>query len=116
MKIRFNPNLYESGYVCLSLLGTWKGEARENWQPNHSNISQVLLSIQTIVMNEDVYYNEPSYEDFDRIIKKDFNTAYQNIVRFGNLAYAMNQMLESPPEQFKQIIKTHFYLKRNKIL
>lgn len=23
--IRFNPNLYSSGYVCLSLLGTWSG-------------------------------------------------------------------------------------------
>lgn len=25
-KIRFNPNLYECGRVCLSLLGTWDGE------------------------------------------------------------------------------------------
>jgi hypothetical protein len=25
MKVRFNPNLYESGYICLSLLGTWAG-------------------------------------------------------------------------------------------
>lgn len=24
-RVRFNPNLYESGYVCLSLLGTWTG-------------------------------------------------------------------------------------------
>ena len=24
-KIRFNPNLYSNGFVCLSLLGTWKG-------------------------------------------------------------------------------------------
>ncbi len=25
-KIRFNPNLYNCGKVCLSLLGTWSGE------------------------------------------------------------------------------------------
>lgn len=25
-KIRFNPNLYHDGKVCLSLLGTWKGQ------------------------------------------------------------------------------------------
>lgn len=23
--VRFNPNLYDCGYVCLSLLGTWSG-------------------------------------------------------------------------------------------
>jgi ubiquitin-protein ligase len=26
-KIRFNPNLYSCGKVCLSLLGTWRGLA-----------------------------------------------------------------------------------------
>jgi ubiquitin-protein ligase len=26
-KIRFNPNLYPDGKVCLSLLGTWRGQA-----------------------------------------------------------------------------------------
>ncbi len=26
-KIRFNPNLYNCGKVCLSLLGTWRGQA-----------------------------------------------------------------------------------------
>ena len=26
-KIRFNPNLYSCGKVCLSLLGTWRGSA-----------------------------------------------------------------------------------------
>jgi ubiquitin-protein ligase len=26
-KVRFNPNLYSCGKVCLSLLGTWRGNA-----------------------------------------------------------------------------------------
>ena len=30
-KVRFNPNLYANGYVCLSLLGTWQGNADEKW-------------------------------------------------------------------------------------
>jgi ubiquitin-protein ligase len=29
VSVRFNPNLYDSGYVCLSLLGTWAGRAEE---------------------------------------------------------------------------------------
>jgi len=42
-----NPNLYANGKVCLSLLGTWKGNhAVEMWDPVKSNLLQVILSIQ----------------------------------------------------------------------
>ncbi|KAB5550800.1 hypothetical protein GE09DRAFT_1123717 [Coniochaeta sp. 2T2.1] len=41
-KIRFNPNLYNDGKVCLSLLGTWSGE---NWKAAYSTLLQVLVSI-----------------------------------------------------------------------
>ena len=27
-KVRFNPNLYNDGKVCLSILGTWAGPGR----------------------------------------------------------------------------------------
>lgn len=37
-KIRFNPNLYACGKVCLSLLGTWRGHASENWDPKLSTL------------------------------------------------------------------------------
>ena len=56
--IRFNPNLYASGYVCLSLLGTW---GRKDWNPKVSTLMQVLLSIQAIVMSNEVYFNEPGW-------------------------------------------------------
>lgn len=36
--VRFNPNLYACGKVCLSLLGTWRGSATENWDPKLSTI------------------------------------------------------------------------------
>lgn len=36
--VRFNPNLYSCGKVCLSLLGTWWGNASENWDPKISNL------------------------------------------------------------------------------
>ena len=40
--VRFNPNLYADGKVCLSLLGTWHGgDATEKWDPLRSNILQV---------------------------------------------------------------------------
>ena len=37
-QVRFNPNLYACGKVCLSLLGTWRGSATENWDPKLSTI------------------------------------------------------------------------------
>lgn len=37
-KVRFNPNLYSCGKVCLSLLGTWRGNASENWDPQISTL------------------------------------------------------------------------------
>ena len=37
-QVRFNPNLYNCGKVCLSLLGTWSGPG---WVPGESTILQV---------------------------------------------------------------------------
>lgn len=61
-KVRFNPNLYSCGKVCLSLLGTWRGNASENWDPKLSTLLQVLVSTQAIIMSEEVYFNEPGFE------------------------------------------------------
>lgn len=83
-KVRFNPNLYENGKVCLSLLGTWNGPGNYvhekcfcvflilclrkphvisflsvGWIPNQSTLLQVLLSIQSLIFVPDPYFNEP---------------------------------------------------------
>ncbi|EGB09201.1 hypothetical protein AURANDRAFT_16586, partial [Aureococcus anophagefferens] len=44
--LKFGPNLYADGLVCLSLLGTWPGPG---WDPNASSLLQVLISIQGLV-------------------------------------------------------------------
>lgn len=41
--LRVNPNMYENGYVCLSLLNTWNGRPNECWNPQASTLLQVLL-------------------------------------------------------------------------
>lgn len=48
-----------AGKVCLSLLGTWAGPG---WQPGKSTLLQVLVSIQSLIMVPDPYFNEPGYE------------------------------------------------------
>ncbi|VDP47922.1 unnamed protein product [Heligmosomoides polygyrus] len=59
---QLNPNLYQNGKVCTSLLGTWSGQGVEKWNPSSSNILQVLLSIQALILVPEPYFNEAGYE------------------------------------------------------
>ena len=52
--MRFNPNLYTNGKVCLSILNTWSGESWTSCQ----TISSVLLTL-SIVLCENPLLNEP---------------------------------------------------------
>lgn len=58
---RLNPNLYEDGKVCVSLLGTWSGRGTEMWGPN-STLLQVIVSIQGLILVDQPYFNEAGYE------------------------------------------------------
>ena len=62
--LRVNPNLYDTGKVCLSLLGTWAGRqgSSEVWSPERSTLLQVLVSIQGLVLVREPYFNEAGYE------------------------------------------------------
>ena len=51
--IRFNPNLYRNGKVCISLLNTWKGDQWTSCQ----SISSILLTL--CILNENPLLNEP---------------------------------------------------------
>jgi ubiquitin-conjugating enzyme E2 O len=58
-----NPNLYEDGKICLSLLGTWHADERnESWSPAKSTLLQVLVSIMGLVLVKEPYYNEAGYD------------------------------------------------------
>jgi len=48
-----NPNLYQDGKVCLSLLGTWSGEP---WKPGVSTLLQVLVSIQAMTFCDEPHW------------------------------------------------------------
>ena len=114
---RFNPNLYNTGKVCLSLLGTWSGKSTENWDPKISTLLQVLISIQSIIMSDLVYFNEPSYEhEMGTPSGEAKNEAYSNIVRYSNIKYAMIEQIRNPSPGFEEVIKRHFYLKKDQIL
>ncbi|KAL2357372.1 hypothetical protein BJ546DRAFT_1074578 [Cryomyces antarcticus] len=58
-----NPNLYEDGKICLSLLGTWPTDERnESWRSTRSTVLQILVSILGLVLVREPYYNEAGYE------------------------------------------------------
>lgn len=59
---RVNPNLYEDGKICLSVLGTWEGNKGESWSPTKSTLLQVLVSLLGLVLVREPYYNEAGYE------------------------------------------------------
>jgi ubiquitin-protein ligase len=115
--VRFNPNLYACGKVCLSLLGTWRGHATENWDAKMSTMLQVLVSVQAIIMAEEVYFNEPGFENEAGTVEGEKkNEGYANIVRFANVKFAMLGQLKNPPRGFESVIKRHFYVKRQEVL
>uniref|UniRef100_A0A915NRX6 UBC core domain-containing protein n=1 Tax=Meloidogyne floridensis TaxID=298350 RepID=A0A915NRX6_9BILA len=60
--VRFNPNLYDDGKVCLSILNTWRGRPEERWNADTSSLLQVLVSIQSLILVNEPYFNEPGYE------------------------------------------------------
>lgn len=59
---RVNPNLYEDGKICLSLLGTWEGSKGEGWNASRSTLLQVVVSLLGLVLVKEPYFNEAGYE------------------------------------------------------
>ncbi|KAJ9658623.1 hypothetical protein H2201_007703 [Coniosporium apollinis] len=57
-----NPNLYEDGKICLSLLGTWHADEKgEAWSASKSTVLQVLVSLLGLVLVREPYFNEAGY-------------------------------------------------------
>ena len=115
--VRFNPNLYNNGKVCLSLLGTWSGSGGEKWNKNTSTILQILVSIQSLILVENPYFNEPGYEKMINTEKgKISNFEYNDKTQYNTIKWAINDNIENPPDEFKDIINNHFKLKKNDII
>jgi ubiquitin-protein ligase len=112
--VAFGPNLYSNGYVCLSIINTWSGDPEERWNPSYSNLLQVLLSIQSLVMDENIISKEPGYAGYS--VNSLDNIIYTTIVRYNNIRYAMIEQIRNPPPEFAPVILTHFRLKREVIL
>lgn len=114
--VRFNPNLYKNGKVCLSLLGTWSGTGGEKWNAKTSTMLQVLVSIQSLILIEQPYFNEPGYErEIGTLRGNANNEEYNQNIRQATATWAIKDMIENPPKGFEEIIEHHFNLKKDNI-
>lgn len=77
--VRFNPNLYICGKVCVSLLNTWRGDQWTSCQ----TISTVLLTLCTLLCQNPLL-NEPGVN-----IKHQDMNSYNEIIEFSNLDIAV---------------------------
>ncbi|RAL45054.1 hypothetical protein DM860_003813 [Cuscuta australis] len=114
--LRLNPNLYECGKVCLSLLNTWTGKGTEKWVPAQSTMLQVLVSIQALILNAKPFFNEPGYETsyVGREGERRSNTYSENV--FVLSLKTMIYTLRRPPRHFEDLVAGYFQTHAHDIL
>jgi len=109
--IRFNPNLYKNGKVCLSILNTWVGEQWSSCQ----SISSILLTLSTILNNKPLL-NEPGVP----LSHPELNI-YNEIILYSNILIALCGMLDkiyllTEFEIFYEVMKENFLLNYKDLL
>jgi ubiquitin-conjugating enzyme E2 Z len=97
-KIRFNPNLYTCGKVCVSLLNTWRGEQWTSCQ----TISTMLLTLCTLLCKNPLL-NEPGVGSGHSDIKN-----YNEIIEFYNIRIAVCDILHKKQGVYMRFFE-HFY-------
>ncbi|OQV16886.1 Ubiquitin-conjugating enzyme E2 Z [Hypsibius exemplaris] len=122
-RVRFGPNLYAEGKICLSILGTWSGPS---WTAAMT-VSVVLTSIQSL-MSVGALRNEPGHEKQlltdPSIIAYDHNVRYDTIrvAVLDNLDLALQQTGPARPgqlfwpEKFKRAMYSSFHKNFNEML
>lgn len=92
-RTRFNPNIYAQGKVCLSILGTWRGEPGEEWS-SAQGLESILISIQSL-MSANPYENEPGFEDAKSEYDKKNQAAYVAKITHETLRISIIERLET---------------------
>jgi len=103
--VRFNPNLYKTGKVCISVLNTWRGDQWTSCQ----TISSILLTLCTVLC-KDPMLNEPGITQKHRDFK-----SYNTIIEYKNVEVAMLSMVNKRSgyyldtfDRFYPVVKEHF--------
>lgn len=118
-----NPNLYASGYVCLSLINTWQGRAVERWSTSTSTILQLLVSLQGLVLNDNPYFNEPMVAVGLQQLKNGILTGFwhKKVMNYNQNVFVyscrtMIHKMKRPPKGFERLVFEHFRQRQEVIL
>ena len=102
--IRFNPNLYTCGKVCVSLLNTWRGDQWTSCQ----SISTVLLTLCTLLCKNPLL-NEPGVNENHNDLK-----SYNEISEYSNLNVAVCDIVRKKKGVFLPFFENFYpYVKEN---
>ncbi|XP_050371187.1 probable ubiquitin-conjugating enzyme E2 26 [Argentina anserina] len=114
--LRLNPNLYDCGKVCLSLLNTWSGGKQEKWIRGTSTMLQVLVSIQGLILNAEPYFNEPGWARQKGKPSGEGPSKKYNEDTFILSLKTMVYTMKKPPKHFKDFVIGHFHNRAHDIL
>lgn len=111
--IRFNPNLYINGKVCVSILNTWRGEPWSSCQ----SITTILLTLCTL-LSKTPLINEPGVK-----ISNPDCEIYNSIIEYNNIKVAICNMIEKKQGVlmqefyvFHSFMKEHFLKNHDALL
>ncbi|KAL2239070.1 putative ubiquitin-conjugating enzyme E2 38 [Sesamum indicum] len=100
-----NPSLWRDGRVCLTPCETWFDRLKQNWlgnnnkgkwNPNESNLLQVLRGIQDLISSSSPHSLEHS--------------------RFMSTCEKMIRILRQPPQDFEDFVAGHFRKRAHPVL
>ena len=114
---KINPSIFISGQVALSLLDNYGDNATERWNPKTGSLYQVLVSIQSLVLNQEPYFMHPGKEKYfgtARGTKE--STAYNEACYSKVIKYLMTKPLRKPPPGFEEVVDLHFGIKKKYVV
>ena len=108
---RINPNLYEEGKVCLSLLGTWPGQDEQERWTEKSSVLQILISLMGLVLVKDPFYNEAGFEGYGEEGLYKLESLQYNEKAFVMARGFVKHALLSPVRELEEVL-AHLYLRQ----
>ncbi|KAG5647587.1 hypothetical protein DXG03_008940 [Asterophora parasitica] len=109
---RVNPNLYEEGKVCLSILGTWSGDREEMWSAARSSLLQAFVSIQGLVLVKEPWFCEPAYDKLRGTEEGIVNSRLYNEKAYVLSRAFVRRALEIPLGGLEDEVKWLYYQNR----
>ena len=76
-----------------------------------------MVSIQSLILVEQPFFNEPGYErDMNTPKGKKLSDEYNEEKEPHTISLAMIDMIKNPPKGFEDFVKNHFSMKKEEIL